>query len=88
MNVSDERGWGKLRHRGGKEVEGRMERGHVKRVMLTSVSGYTTSGLVHIGHRREEGGWVAVGGVGERCKRGNVPMLSLGHVGLLHLWES
>lgn len=29
-----------------------------------------------------------VGGVGERSKRGNVPLLSLGHVDLVHLWES
>lgn len=41
---------GKQRHRG--EEVGRKERGHVK----TSVSGYATSGLVHIGHRREGGG--------------------------------
>lgn len=61
MSMSDERGWGKLRQRGGEEVEGRMEQGHVKRAMLTSASGYTTSGLVHIGHRREEGGWVGCG---------------------------
>lgn len=39
---------GKQRHRGGEEVVG-----HVKRVMRTSVSSYATSGLVHIGHRRE-----------------------------------
>lgn len=38
-----------------------MERGHVKRAMLTSANSYTTSGLVHIGHRREEGGWVVAG---------------------------
>lgn len=43
---------GKRRHRGGEEVVG-----HVKRVMRTSVNGYATSGLVHIGHRREGGLW-------------------------------
>lgn len=58
--------------------------------MRTSVRSYTASGLVHTGHRRKGGGVgeVVVGGVGERSKRGNVPLLSLGHVGLLHLWES
>lgn len=77
---SDERGWGKQRHRGGGA-------GPCKE--STSVSAYTTSGLVHIGHRREgEQGWVGVGGVVERSKRGNGPLLSLGHVGLLYLWES
>lgn len=40
--------------RGGEKSEGRKERGHVVRVMRTSVSGYTTSGLVHAGHG---GGW-------------------------------
>lgn len=68
--LSDERGWGKQRHRGGEEVEGRKEWGRVERVMRTSVSGYTTSGLVHIGHRREGGGglwlegWVRGASVG------------------------
>lgn len=32
--------------------------------------------------------WAGVGGVGKASKRGNVPLLSLGHVGLLYLWES
>lgn len=58
--LSDERGWGKQRHKGGEEVE-RKEWGGVKKVMRTSVSGYTTSGSVHIGHRRE-GGWGWWGG--------------------------
>lgn len=44
--------------------------------MSTSVSGYTTSGLVHVGHRREGGGGC------ERSKRGNVPLFSLGACGL------
>lgn len=32
-------------------------------------------------------GW-GLGGVLERNKRGNVPLLGLGHVGSLYLWES
>lgn len=46
--------------RGGEKSEGRKERGHVMRVMRTSVSGYTTSGLVHAGH----GGWGGLEGGG------------------------
>lgn len=42
-----------MKKAGGKQEHGR---NHVKRVMCTSVSGYTTSGLVHIGHRREKEG--------------------------------
>lgn len=51
---------GKRRHRGGEEVVG-----HVKRVMRTSVSSYTTSGLVHIGHRRGGGGSGVSSGVAQ-----------------------
>lgn len=64
--------WGKLRCREREESEGRKEQRLVQRVMWTSVSSHTASGLVHDGHRRErergsEGlGWVGAGGVGER----------------------
>lgn len=64
------KGWGKLRCREREESEERKEQHLVQRVMWTSVSSHTASGLVHDGHRREresEGlGWVGAGGAGER----------------------
>lgn len=52
-DLGDVKGWGKLRCREREESEGRKEQHLVQRVMWTSVSSHTTSGLVHDGHRRE-----------------------------------
>lgn len=71
--MNDEKGWGNRRHRRS----------------CSSVNDCTTSGLAHIGQGRIGGlEWAVLEGTAERGKRGNISLLSLGHAGLLCLWES